>query len=483
MNKFKKGFSLLELIVAIAAISILSVFIYKIFVNMQEIDRKSKMVKDMNGIKNIMLERLNNVDILEGTLVSSDKVYIGELEVYDKNKFTRLLDSDEKKEFWGINKNQYKKYIYPQSKTYSTAYGNVPYTDFWVIMVGPKFDKIFRTNPEALNNELFVVQENKGLVSRFFKKYYETTNGESTKSEEGELEDFSAESEGYPLIQASGLNKATFKQEIKNIIYFKVSTQKIVLEKYNQSIDMMNNYTKNLKDWGSIQMSMYENVIAKYGGSYNIGYYVSMGLNNTNYSSSSSKLFDKEMLYSSMALDSSDNPIRAASGNKQGLIDIPEDNINETKYGIVICDNGCEGNIGSDNITTLHDLDLENFIDQLPGEGSITISNAIKLDSEKLLPGSKLIFGINDNTPSIHNAFGEKYKFYFTNVKDWDVEWNSVGEDSTTHNIISSQNVPSVGSYAPFSSTIFTTFPWLVDEKKSNITDGYVDIKVFPELR
>lgn len=483
-KKNRKAFSLLELIVAIAAISFLSVFIYKTYAGMQEIDRKAKMVKDMDTIKNSMKERLRNVDILEGTLISSEKVYLGDLEVYEKNKFSRLLDNDNKKQFWGTDSNQYKKYVYPQQKFYSTAYGEIPYTDFYVIMIGPKFDKIFRNNPEKLNNELFIIEENKGLVTRFYKKYYETKNGEASQgAPTGDADTFDPNGEGYPTIQASGLNQQEFKSELKNVIIFKVSTQDIVLEKYNETLKQLQSYAKNLKDWGSIQMSMYENIISKYGGSYNIGYFVSQGVNASSYKGSEDLLFDKEMLYSSMALDSSDNPIRKSDGNKQGLSSINADNIHETKYGIVICESDCEGNISSENITSLYDLGNDNLIENLPGGGNINITNAIQLDSKQLLPGSKLIFGVNENIPSVHNAFGEKYKFYFTNVKSWNLEWTSVGTDSATHQINSTQNVPTIGSYAPFSATLFTIFPWLVDEKKTTISNGYLDIKIFPELR
>lgn len=476
---YRKGFSLLELIVAIAAISIISTFIYRTYIDMQEIDRKSSMVKEMDSIKTKMNERLKNIDILEGTLVSSEKIYNDTEEVFNKNEFVRLDDTDLKSNFWGISSNQYKKYIFAQSKTFATANGKIPYTDFYVIMLGPKLDRVFKDNPEYMENELFLIQPENSIIQRFNKKY---KNGVANK---GDATSFDSTDDGYPNIQAYGISELEFRKEIKNVIVFKISTQDIVLQKYNESLEIIKNYAKNLKDWGSIQMSMYENIIAKYGGSYNIDYFVSIGLSSTNkiggFSNETKSNFDKEMLYSSIALDSTDNPIRESSGTEQGFKDIDIDNLTNTNYGIVICDSSCvDTPVNNSSIISMYDMVSK--IDKLPKDGNVNINNAISLDSEQLLGGSKLIFGIGNVNNKVHNAFGEKYKIYLTNVKEWKVEWTDV-EGASTKNIDFTQNVPLINSYAPYSATIFTTFPWLIDNTKTNITDGYLDIKVFPELR
>lgn len=479
ITNYRKGFSLLELIVAIAAISIISTFIYRTYIDMQEIDRKSSMIKEMESIKTKINERLKNIDILEGTLVSSEKIYNQDEEVFAKNEFVRLDNTDLKNNFWGISPNQYKKYIFAQSKTFSTANGKIPYTDFYVIMLGPKLDRVFKDNPEYMENELFIVEPDNNIIPRFNKKF------KSGVENKGDASGFDSTSDGYPNIQAYGINELEFRKEIKNVVIFKISTQDIVLQKYNESLEIIKNYSKNLKDWGSIQMSMYENVIAKYGGSYNIDYYVSMGLGSSNkiggILNGSKSDFDKEMLYSAMALDNTENPIRESSGSDQGLKDINIDSLTNTNYGIVVCESSCiDSAINSSSIVTMYDMN--STIDKLPKDGNINISNSISLDSENLLSGSKLIFGIGNINNKVHNAFGEKYKIYLTNVKEWKVEWTDV-EGGSAKSIDFTQNVPLLNSYAPYSATLFTVFPWLIDNTKANITDGYVDIKVFPELR
>ena len=95
-----------------------------------------------------------------------------------------------------------------------------------------------------------------------------------------------------------------------------------------------------------------------------------------------------------------------------------------------------------------------------------------------------MIFGINNDGKSINNAFGEKYKIYFTNHKTWDIEWTNILGDSGFY-LNYSQNVPVINSFAPYSATIFTIFPWMLDDEKTpeTIANGYFDVKVFPELR
>lgn len=480
MIKFKnrKGFSLLELIVAIIALSIISSLIYGTYVSMQEVDRKTTMVREMDSIKKTMKERLKNIDILEGTLISSENIYYGDEFAFEKDKFERFDDTDGKRKFWGVTNNQYKKYIYAQSKYFSNSNGEVPYTDFWVVMVGPKLDRIYNT-PNDMLNEIFIFEEDKGLMTNFNLNYDADTS--------------------YPKAKAKGISKQVFREELKNIIIFKLSTQEIVLEKYNQTIEQINAYAKNLKDWGSIQMSMYENIIAKYGGSYNINYFVSLGFESSNDKGSPDYDFRKEMIYSSLALDSSDNPIRKSYELEQGFNKILEKNINSTNYGIVVCQNECTGEIKESEIVSMYGFEetMDNSTSyKLPKEAELTIQNAISLDSSYLLPGSKAIFGIGNPNLKIGNAFGEKYKFYLTNVKDWTLSWTDV-ENLNSGTISYSQNVPlnnsSVSTYAPYSASLFTVFPWFINDTMTKplntITDlpilsnGYYEVRVFPELR
>lgn len=465
-NKNRKGFSLLELIVSITAISIISTIIYKTYVSMQEIDRKTTMVREMDSIKKSMIERLKSIDILEGTLISSDKIYYGNEEAFDKDIFTRLDDTPVKKNFWGLQENQYKKYIYAQSKYFSNSNGKIPYTDFWVVMVGPKLDRIYN-NPTDMLGELFLFEADNGLITKFNENYDDPLN--------------------YAIAKSKGLNKATLREEFKTVIVFKVSTQEIVLNKYNETINQINNYAKNLKDWGSIQMSMYENIIAKYGGSYNIDYFVSLGFQATEVKGSLAHDFKKEMVYSSLALDNTDNPIRTSSGTDQGFNDILSTNLNSTNYGIVICENECIGTISDAEIISMQnkEISLDNSTDPaLIGEAELMITGSVSLDSQDLLPGSKAIFGIGNTGATFGNSFGEKYKFYFTNVKEWEISWTDVG-DNNTGNLTYTQNVPVNNAYAPYSATLFTFFPWFLHDsiEKPSLSNGYYEVRVFPELR
>lgn len=491
--KNRKGFSLLELIVAITAISIISSIIYKTYSSMQEIDRKSTMIREMDSIKKNMTDRLKNIEILEGTLVSSSNIYYNDKIAFEKDKFIKLDDTKEKQDFWGLSSNQYKKYIYAQSKYFTTANGNIPYTDFWVIMVGPKLDKLYK-QPEYMLNELFVFEGDKGLSTRFTKNFI---NGAASLVPTVENGTFDPKVDGYPIAQSKGIKENIFKQELKNVVILKVSTQEIVLDKYKETLLALNNYSKNLKDWASIQMSMYENIIAKYGGSYNIDYFVSLGLGATSDIKGSSLYnFKKEMIYSSIDLDNTDNPIRDASGNEQGFTDILESKFDSTNYGIVICGGtGCINNLSDTSIISMYGDQIEVFDGtiNLPfGDSEIIIDNSISLDSNRLLPGSKSIFGIGNTNGEVYNAFGKKYKYYFSNVKDWSIKWTDP-ENNGTETLSYTQNVPVQDSYAPYSATIFTIFPWFMQnvkdladplsKGKENKSDGYVDSKIFPELR
>ena len=75
MFKIKKGFSLIELIVVVTALSIISGMIYNELSFIQDMERKSNIVKDMELTKKVIEERLKNTAILEGTLVSGKKIF------------------------------------------------------------------------------------------------------------------------------------------------------------------------------------------------------------------------------------------------------------------------------------------------------------------------------------------------------------------------------------------------------------------------
>ena len=61
MFKIKKGFSLIELIVVVTALSIISGMIYNELSFIQDMERKSNIVKDMELTKKVIEERLKNI--------------------------------------------------------------------------------------------------------------------------------------------------------------------------------------------------------------------------------------------------------------------------------------------------------------------------------------------------------------------------------------------------------------------------------------
>lgn len=476
MLKIKKGFSLLELIVVISAISIISTMIYDAFGSMQVLERKSNVIKDMELTKSVIQERLKNTGILEGILVSGKSIFYENNEILEKDKFDSLNDTNLKRNFFGVDKNQNNKYIFAQKKFISTVYGNIPYIDFYLVYIGPKLDRIYGKDISKLN-ELFVVQDGVGLTPRLNDSFVASP---SSSMVSGKLV-FS----GYPYFQSkSKMNEQDFRKETKQVVFIKLSTQDIVMDKVNSSIEIVKNYAKNLKDWGSIQMSMYENIIAKYGGSFNIGYFVSTGINTSDLRASISDNFDSQMIFSSMVMDSSNDNSRVSSGAKQGFNNLNATRKFNTTNGIVICVDDCNENngIASAQMRTL--FDHNELVEDLPNNAEILIKNSISLDSLRLMPGSKTIFGINNDGKSINNAFGEKYKVYFTNTRDWGIEWTDVLGNSSL-SLSYSQNVPILNSFAPYSATIFTIFPWMLDDTKTeeNKANGYFDVKVFPELR
>ena len=84
MFKIKKGFSLIELIVVVTALSIISGMIYNELSFIQDMERKSNIVKDMELTKKVIEERLKNTAILEGTLVSGKKIFYDNQEILNK---------------------------------------------------------------------------------------------------------------------------------------------------------------------------------------------------------------------------------------------------------------------------------------------------------------------------------------------------------------------------------------------------------------
>lgn len=501
-TKINSGFSLLELIIALIVISIISSMIYGAYNSMRDVDRKSNLIKEVETLKKQMNQRLKDIEVLEGTLISSDTIYYKQDKIMKKFELTTFDDKDDdtfsnisepKKKFWDIGKSRSKIYIFPEQKYFINSLGKIPYMDFHVILLGSKIDRAYNGDLEAMMEDLFLFNNDKD-------------NPDDNENFKANLNQDFNDPEAYKNIKASKLNKETIREEIKNIVVFKVSTQDIVLEKFKKTIASVEGFAKNLKDWSSIQMSMYENIVAKYGGSYNIGYFVSLGLDSSDINSGYSgpnndfKKYQTSMVFSSFLLDTSNAPIRKLEGSngnkKEGLMDIKSNEHSSTKYGIVICQaNDCgKGKSVSDrDIISMNSLefDLNSGKEEkelkLPPQISLTVEKAINIDSKGLLDGSKNIMGIGNPDLKFGNEFGEKYKYFLSNSAEWNLRWDTDDEGGGKE-LKFKQNVPIKGAYAPYSATIFTIFPWFLqgmDAKgdDDDISNGYHEFRVYPELR
>lgn len=474
--KSKKGFTLLELAVSISAISIIMIFIYQSINGVLNIQKDQKILKEASELKKTITLRVQDNNVLLHTLDNPDGfTSLDSTEtIYPKNEFVNLLqDTDDniqnlKQEFWGIESNGKTKYIYIIQRYHTTYYGKIPYNDIYIAVLSPLFDKIFKTHPEKLLTNIFeevtvtngAVTETVGINSKFFAEYNATN---------------------YPdLLSATfKLKKSEFQTAVRQSLFFKVSTRDVVLERFNRSVDKMNKYAKNLQDWASIQMSMYENILVSYGGSYNIGYFNSLSNVDDGEDAGDGKTFSQKMSFSS-ALIPSEGSVGIRDANNGFLIPIAEPT--STKYGIVACLDCENGNsIASVADSTVQPATITK------NTATIDVNGAIQLDSPYLMEGSKSIFGIGAGDVII-NEFG--FPIYFSNISKTTIELDGQnlpsGTDSST--IIMKQNVPTIGSYAPYSATLFTIFPWILqydDSAGTRVSDiqGYVAVKIFPELR
>lgn len=526
----KRGFILLELIVAIVIIGVIIFTLFQIysFVNLSSEENKNvylagELKKNMEkGLKdnldafildddNVFIEGINSANFLdEGNVLTYQKtvpVRGDDVSLIWQPLFANV-DEDgtwfeggndatdtinpqkmvKRLSFWESELKGMNPVIAIVQKYHKTTTGVIPYDDIYVAVIPAKFMTPIKSSLE-LRKEFF---DSFFDVSISHINLYNasglnitTSHGAVGKPEEYSfvenvmLKDYVAKDDRTDKYKTeSGIDDKEFFRLKDSIMFFKLSTKDLMLDRYNKSVEKINSYAKNLKDWASVQANTYENVVANIGGNLNIDYFVSK----VSRGFKSSKEYNKmvpTMLFSSSLLDRTPGATDRTSdmdwttGNTIDIFDP-----STTRAGMVI------STLGQNTIRY-----TDNFVNNLRivnKQTPVYIKNAIALDAptDMLMIGSKLILGINNATQDIFgNGFDDNYKIFFSNTREYGATVNlSGGRGSKTYNFL--QNVPlNEKSNAPFTSVFFTLYPWAGFKLAPTPGFGYYEIKISPELR
>ena len=99
--------------------------------------------------------------------------------------------------------------------------------------------------------------------------------------------------------------------------------------------------------------------------------------------------------------------------------------------------------------------------------------------SSGLIVGSQSIMGVTGSENGFGNAFGNLYRYGFSNLATYSIN------DGVERGYRFTQNVPeNKDKYAPFSATFNTIFPWIYYSiKPTDNFFGYYEERIVPELR
>lgn len=413
--------------------------------------------------------------------------------------------------------NNYIPYAYFAQKFESTAYGEVPYIDAYVIIVPLELHNYVK-NSQNRRNELFNLMldinaheydVNDGVVdygsvrniadiNDLLNTANEYQNGtkyvDISSIQLKKVLSTSGQAELARVAKGLGLKDKDLVRIRAEFKFASVSNRQSIIKAFEESVKNVNTYAKNMKDWASIQAAMYENVVAKIGGSFNIDYFATIS------SLSGSKVCkgcrgQALNLYSSKLLDKL-NCSTSGTASVEMCWDTRRDVINiydtsTTLAGFVYGD-GADRHYNENttrnkasqrvyNIVGKSPISAKNIIDISVYSGSGKVNPSRSGIDKGLMYGSAVILGVTQTKDGFYNPFGFNYRYGFSNDGTYGV---SV-DNGATWIIDGTQQTPeNPNKFAPFSALINTTFPWLYMEiKPSQSNFGYYENKVVPELR
>ena len=539
MKRFRHGFLSLELVITMVALMALAIPLFyignSIFKASASAELNKQLIKLQQGIEIAGAQNLDSMVLSNDVVVKyqpdGDHIIIAKNKlvpmfsvekangviadttpngegikgdssaVADTTKYINKLRGFWKQEFFNGNNTPY---LYIAQRYFQTATGMIPYNDYYVFVMPSELSHALKTNKtlrtNVFNTLLSVTGRSCGVkdsASPFTtgEKIIDTTTcvNLQTFSEIAE-----AAEAGDKVVELTSLDikKNLLPDEVKrmldngkvthitakkfielrpNIKLVRTTDKDIVLKAYDQSIDVLKKMAKGAKDWASIEMNMHENTVAKIGGSFNIDYFISITDKSDNDPYSD---YTKTSLYSAASLSKNDCDTRANDvcwdvSNKIRVSTYTD----STNAGFVIqaFDYGIRDDEKSTSLNNLTVLEKSKPSVALNGKNSmvdVTLSSG-------LIVGSQNIMGVKGSEKGFGNAFGNLYRYSFSNLAKYSVN------DGTEKCYEFTQNVPeNKDKYAPFSATFNTIFPWIYYSiKPTDNFFGYYEERIVPELR
>jgi len=435
------------------------------------------------------------------------------------------------RDFWGVPSfnSENTPFLFISQKFLETARGTIPYNDFYVLMLPNDISKPLKTMERAKRDKIIgalVLTEGRvcgfdtstvalgGEEVKVIKKLADCTPYRSSGNGGGATNNFDPSNQ-YLDVTSMSINiyqdkegMAKIKEALENaggkyismedltqarsqIRIISYSNRQNILDLFEKTAKTVDNYAKNLKDWASIQMGMYENTVAKIGGSFNIDYFITRTDKTTGTDDTFYKIGTNEGEYIATALYSSPYLSKVDCGSTadaksdicwettNNLIKIKNDKgVNSTLYGIAV--ENFEYN--SDETKLNRGLYNIKAIGRGVLKGTANGKESLIDFTKKgnLMAGSQMILGVNATEKGFGNSFGDVYRYGFSNVRKY-----GVSEGAGAGQYLWEQNKPdSPTAYAPYTAVVNTTFPWIYFKiKPDDNFFGYYENRVVPELR
>lgn len=539
MKKFRRGFLSLELIITMVALMALAIPLFyignSIFKASASAELNKQLTKLQQGIELAAAQNVDSMVLSNEVIVKSqpdgDHIIIAKNKlvpmfsverangviaettpdgqglkgngsaVADTIRYINKLRSFWKQEFFNGNNTPY---LYVAQRYFQTATGMIPYNDYYVFIMPSEISHALKTNKELRTKVFNTLLTVTGRSCSLKDSKNPFTTGEKVIDTTTcvNLQTFAEIAEaaeaGDKVVELTSLDikKHLLPGEIKNMLtaggvthvsvdrfielrpdirLVRTTDKDIVLKAYDESIDVLKKMAKGAKDWASIEMNMHENTVAKIGGSFNIDYFISITdkSDNTPFND-----YTKTSLYSATSLSKNDCGTRSTdvcwdTGNKIRVSTFTD----STNAGFVIqaFDYGLRDGQSSQPLNNILVLEKSKPVVTLNGTNSmvdVTLSSG-------LIVGSQSIMGVKGSENGFGNAFGNLYRYGFSNLATYSIN------DGVERGYRFTQNVPeNKDKYAPFSATFNTIFPWIYYSiKPTDNFFGYYEERIVPELR
>lgn len=452
-----------------------------------------------------MLSVMNNAGVIAETTANGAGVKGDGTAIADTQNYINKL-----KTFWNFQgfTTDNVPYIFIAQKFFRTAQGTIPYNDVYVLLMPPQLNQPLKTN-KALRDRVFnTILKYKATSCAYkasgkpivageqvvdldnctedidtTKKLSDAVNGGMYVDLHSlELDVFKANMEDIEnMLQAGGdsgisyIKPNDFVALRSDIKLIKSSNKETMLKNFDDTVNYVKKLAKGAKDWASIEMNMYENTVAKIGGSFNIDYFI------TNTDSPASGKYSSYMLqslYSGSALAKVD-----CRTNTEADVcwDLATNKLKITNKKASNMGMAIENFVYSNDLKTQSSFNRDAVKRPSGALDKIEVGDTI-VDvtlADGLMDGAKTIIGVKAGSAKGYgSSFGDIYRYGFTNLAKYEI---GIGGNKWEFE----QNVPDdEKKYAPFSAVFNVTFPWIYFENKPDDNFfGYYEERIVPELR